>query len=75
MSVTVCKIGSKFIVDPTTQEEKAIDARLTVATLEDATLCAMQKGGEEPLATEEIMKMIDIAVEKGKELRGALKNG
>ena len=75
LSVTVCKIGSRVIVDPTTQEEKAIDARLTVATLEDGTLCAMQKGGEEPLATEEIMKMIDIAIEKGKELRGALKNG
>jgi len=75
LSVTVCKIGSKFVVDPTTDEEKAIDARLTVATLEDGTLCAMQKGGDTPLTEEEIAKMIDIGVEKGKELRGALKNG
>lgn len=75
LSVTVCKIGNKFIVDPTTEEEKVMDARLTVATIEDGTLCALQKGGEYPLTAEEIMKMIDIGIEKGKELRGALKNG
>jgi len=75
LSVTVCKIGDKFIVDPTTEEEKVIDARLTVATIEDGTLCALQKGGEFPLTQEEILKMIDIGVERGKELRGVLKNG
>lgn len=75
LSVTVCKIGSKLIVDPTTEEEKVIDARLTVATIEDGTLCALQKGGESPLTHEEIIKMIEIGTEKGKELRGALKNG
>jgi exosome complex component RRP42 len=72
LSVTVCKIGEKFIVDPTTDEEKVIDARLTVATLEDGTLCALQKGGEVPLADEDISKMIDIGIEKGKELRQVL---
>jgi exosome complex component RRP42 len=75
LSVTVCKIGDKFIVDPTTEEEKVIDARLTVATIEDGTLCALQKGGEFPLTQEEISKMVDIGVEKGKELGGVLKNG
>ncbi len=75
LSVTVCKIGNKYLVDPTTEEEKVIDARLTVATIEDGTLCALQKGGEAPLTQEDIDKMIDIGVEKGKELRGALKNG
>ena len=71
VSVTVCKIGSKFLVDPTTEEEKAIDARLTVATEEDDTLCAMQKG-EGPMTEDEIFQMIDIAVEKCRELRKAL---
>jgi len=72
LSVTVCKIGDKLIVDPTTEEEKVIDARLTVATIEDGTLCALQKGGESPLTAEDITKMIDIGVEKGKELRSVL---
>lgn len=72
LSVTVCKIGNRFMVDPTTEEEKVIDARLTVATIEDGTLCALQKGGESPLTSEDIVKMIEIGVEKGKELRQAL---
>jgi len=75
LSVTVCKIGDKFIVDPTTDEEQVIDARLTVATIEDGTLCALQKGGESSLTQEEIIQMMDIGIKKGKELRGALKNG
>ncbi|MBU0629223.1 MAG: exosome complex protein Rrp42 [Nanoarchaeota archaeon] len=75
VSVTVCKIGSKFIVDPTSEEEKVIDARLTVASIEDGTLCALQKGGEYALTEEEIAQMLEIGIEKGNELRGALKNG
>ena len=73
LSVTVIKIGDKFIVDPDSDEEKAIDARLTVASLSDGTLCAMQKGGDCPLTAEDISKMIDLGVEKGKELRKLVK--
>lgn len=73
LSVTVIKIGNKFIVDPDSDEEKAIDARLTVASLSDGTLCAMQKGGDYPLTVEDISKMVDIGVEKGKELRKLVK--
>ena len=74
LSVTVCKIGDKFIVDPTTEEEKVIEARLTVASIEDGTLCALQKGGDYPLTSDDIIKMIDIGIEKAEELRGVLKN-
>ena len=69
IAVTVIKIGDKFIVDPDIEEEKAVDARLTVSSIEDGTLCAMQKGGDYPLTTEDIDKMLDIGIEKGKELR------
>jgi len=69
VSVTVYKIGDKFIVDPTIEEQKVYDSRLTVATMEDGRLCAMQKGGEMPLTIEEIDKMVEIATEKGKMLR------
>ena len=73
LSVTVIKIGDKFLVDPDSDEEKAIDARLTVASLSDGTLCALQKGGDYPLTSEDIAKMIDIGIEKGKELRKLVK--
>ena len=72
IAVTVIKIGDKFLVDPTSEEEQALDARLTATTLEDGTLCALQKGGTTPLTEEEIGKMMDLASEKGKELRKLL---
>lgn len=72
LPVTVIKIGDSFIVDPLIDEEKVIEARLTVASTEEGTLCAMQKGGETPLTTDDISKMVDIALDKAKELRGIL---
>jgi len=72
VACTVIKIGNKFIVDPTNREEKATDARLTVASLKNGNICAMQKGGEEPLSAEEIEKMVDIGLAKTKELRKVL---
>ena len=73
ITVTVIKIGSKFIVDPDLDEEKAIDARLSVASLSDGTLCALQKGGDYPLTAEDVDKMVDIALHKSKELRKLIK--
>ncbi|MBI2208805.1 exosome complex protein Rrp42 [Candidatus Woesearchaeota archaeon] len=69
ITVTVIKIGDKLIVDPDLDEEKVIDARLTVASLSDGTLCALQKGGDYPLTAEDIDKMVHIALGKAKELR------
>lgn len=73
ISVTVLKIGEHFIVDPNTEEEKVYDARLTVAIMSNGDLCALQKGGDEALTEEEIGNMIEIAVEKSKELREKLR--
>ncbi len=69
LSVTVIKIGDNYIVDPIPEEESVLDSRLTVATMEDDTLCALQKGGNIPVNDKDIDKMIDIAIEKTKELR------
>lgn len=72
LSVTVSKIGSHLIVDPTREETTVTDSRLTVATTKDGKICALQKGGETPLTIEEIDKMVEIATEKAQELRKAL---
>lgn len=72
VSCTVLKIGDKFIVDPTVEEEEAIDARLTVASLKDDSICAMQKGGDAPLSSEEIIQMVELGITKAKELRKAI---
>tara|TARA_Y100000310_G_scaffold331652_1_gene405633 strand:+ start:2008 stop:2796 length:789 start_codon:yes stop_codon:yes gene_type:complete len=72
LPVTIFKIGGKLIVDPTAEEEHAYDARLTVASDEKGTISALQKGGEAPLTIEEISKMVELALEKAKFLRGLL---
>ena len=69
IAVTLIKVGESYIVDPDTEEEKVIDSRLTVSSIEDGTLCALQKGGDVPLTIEDISKMLDLGIEKGKELR------
>jgi exosome complex component RRP42 len=74
MAVTISKIGGKLLVDCTVEEEKARDARITVTTKDNGNLCAMQKGGSEPLALDEIESAFEISIRKGKELRKMLDN-
>ena len=71
--VTVIKIKDKFLVDPSIEEEKVMDARLTVTTTENGKLCALQKGGDGVLSQKDIETMVDISVKKGKELRKLIK--
>lgn len=67
--VTVYKMGKILLVDPTEEEEQYCDARLSIATLEDGKVCALQKGGSAPLTIEEIGRMVEIAQRLGYELR------
>ncbi len=67
--VSVIKIGDKFILDPTADEEEVMDARLTVTFDEDGHLCTMQKSGSEGLMPEEVKKCINMAQEKAPQIR------
>ncbi len=73
LPVTIFKIGDSFLVDPSEEEEKASDARLTVTTTEKGTICALQKGGEAPLTAKEIEDAIELAIIKSNEIRKKLK--
>ncbi len=66
VTITVFKIGDAFLIDPAMDEEKHMDARLTVALTEDNTICALQKGGITSLSTDDVDKMIDLAMKKSK---------
>ncbi len=72
LPVTVYKINGKLILDPNNEEEKAYDARLTVASDTDGTISAMQKGGIAPVTINEVSAMIDLALEKAAFLRKEL---
>ncbi len=67
--VTVFKLRGKYFVDPTSAEEKDYDARLTITTIEDGTICALQKGGDSPLSIEDVDAMVSLATRKAGEIR------
>lgn len=69
VNISVGKIGNSFILDPSIQEEVVLDAKLSVTVREDGKICAIQKQGNKGIEFEEIEKMIDLALEKSKEIR------
>jgi exosome complex component RRP42 len=74
VAVTLAKVGSALLADPRLEEESAMATRLTVATKDDGSLAALQKGGGSgPLAPEEIEKAFELSERIGKEIRKLLK--
>ncbi|MFT7616033.1 MAG: exosome complex component RRP42 [Candidatus Woesearchaeota archaeon] len=69
IAVTIWKVGKNIVVDPTYEEEKIFDGRLTVTTVEDGTIVALQKGGDVRLTADDVLQMIELASAKAKVLR------
>ncbi len=72
--VTVGKINGKLLVDTCKEEEETIDARLTITTIDSGEICAIQKGRGGYFTEEEIKRVFEISVEKGREIREIIKN-
>jgi exosome complex component RRP42 len=72
ISITAVKVDGKILVDPTHDEERVAEARLTVATLESGNLCAMQKGLSGAFTLDEVMKIVDTSRRIGAEVRSKL---
>ena len=66
---TFAKLNGKIFVDTTMREEKEIDARLSIATIDDETTSAMQKGGVGTFTVKEILELTEKAAELAKKLR------
>ena len=60
---SLAKIGKHILVDPGLDEERWMDSKLTVASINDR-IHALQKGGKGTLSLEDIEKMLKIAIEK-----------
>ncbi|MDD2613544.1 MAG: exosome complex protein Rrp42 [Methanosarcina sp.] len=69
VGVTVAKIGSKLIVDPSLDEEAVCETKMTIVSSSDGSVAGMQKMGSAPLTEAEVMEAIDMACEKAAELR------
>jgi len=72
--VTIAKIGDNLIVDPSYDEEKIMDARIHIATIDNGNICAMQKGGSKSIKIEELKNAIELSGSKGNELRKLIKS-
>ncbi len=72
VTVTIGKINNKLITDPTAEEEQVMDSRITFATKEDGTICAIQKGGSGYFTPQQILEASKIALDKAAELRKKL---
>lgn len=70
VSTTFVKIGDSWLLDPSKDEERAYDSRITISTTKDH-VCAMQKG-KGSLNKNELMDLIDQSFKKGNELRDIL---
>jgi len=69
INVTVSKVGENFILDPNYEEEKNLDSKLSISVRNDDNVCALQKQGRKEIKFEDVEKMLDMAIEKSKELR------
>ena len=60
--------STPLLLDPTHLEETLSAGLLTVALNAQRELCVVQKAGGTPLATEEIVGVLDVAVAKARDL-------
>jgi exosome complex component RRP42 len=72
IATTFAKIGDILVLDTTVKEEQVADVRVTITTDEHGTINAAQKGGSDTINVEELNHIIELAIEKAKELRSHL---
>lgn len=69
---TIGKAGPFLFSDSTIDEEKVMDARLSVGCLEDESICAMQKGGKGSFTSKELDSALEMAFRNTKLIRKML---
>jgi exosome complex component RRP42 len=73
ISITAVRIGDAVILDPTSEEEACMDARITITTNSGGHFTAMQKGSTGAFTIEQLKKAAETARIKGEEVRTKLK--
>jgi exosome complex component RRP42 len=69
IAITAIQFDSEIILDPSIDEEKIASAKLTVISNKNGSLVGLQKSGAGMLPKENVKKIIEIGIEKGKEIR------
>ncbi len=73
VSITAIRIGEAVILDPTSEEEACMNARITIATNSNGDYTAIQKGSTGAFTVGQIKKAAETARIKGEEVRTKLK--
>jgi len=73
ITTTVYKAGKYLLVAPSKYDLEFVEARLSITTIDDETIVALQKGGVGSFTKDEVKQAIEIAFSKGKEIRKILK--
>lgn len=73
VSITAIRIGEAVILDPTSEEEACMNARITITTNSNGDYTAIQKGSTGAFTVEQIKKAAETARIKGEEVRAKLK--
>lgn len=71
VTITVCRVGNNFFVDPSYEEEEIVEAKFSFGIRDDDRVCAIQKFGKE-VEFKDIEVALDLALNKSKELRKLL---
>ena len=72
VTFTFGKIGKHIIVDPISEEEKYLDARISIG-VDGKQIHSMQKNGNGVFTIEEVENMIEIACKKQPEIKKLIK--
>ena len=73
ISITAIRIGEAVILDPTSEEEACMNARITITTNSNGDFTAIQKGSTGAFTVRQIKKEAETARIKGEEVRARLK--
>lgn len=69
VSVTLARIGDRLVVDPNSEEEGAMDMRITITTDDDGNVCASQKGEASAISPAHVLEAVDTSIRVGREIR------
>jgi exosome complex component RRP42 len=73
IEVTIARVGDKLIIDPGLEEERVMDARITVSVDDDGNICAIQKGKSGYFTSEQVIEAAKMAKDKAEGIRKKLK--
>ena len=72
VSVTMARIGDSLVVDPDSEEEGAMDMRITITTDDDGKICASQKGEASTITPAQVLEAADTSIRVGREIRAQI---